>query len=198
VTGQAYGEVEAMLIKGFNRGDWRGSGITSSSGTGADTGGITTLGVADNAKLGYAQFAGLTDLTGHEVLVRSTYLGDADLNGSVELGDFHRFLSGFDGDAGASWSSGDFDYSGSVDLGDFRRFLIGLAGQPSPYLSPELYAELTQFGHDHDVAVDLSAIPEPSASALALIAAGVCGAAGRGRRAAREACVREGVSGEST
>jgi len=53
-----------------------------------------------------------------DVLIRYTFAGDADLNGTVNLNDFTRLAAGF-GSSGAVWAGGDFNYDGLVDLNDF-------------------------------------------------------------------------------
>ena len=84
--------------------------------------------------LGYAEAADVLHLTGAQtagfasttvdatsILIRYTYSGDADLNGSVNGDDYFRIDAGFASQAGG-FANGDFDYSGHVDADDY--FLI--------------------------------------------------------------------------
>jgi hypothetical protein len=54
------------------------------------------------------------------VLIRQTRLGDANLDGTVNLQDFNRIAANFGASAGP-WSRGDFNYDGITNLIDFNR-----------------------------------------------------------------------------
>ena len=84
--------------------------------------------------LGYAEAADVLHLTGEQtalfasttvdatsILIRYTYSGDADLNGSVNGDDYFRITAGYASQAGG-FANGDFDASGHVDADDY--FLI--------------------------------------------------------------------------
>ena len=76
---------------------------------------------------GLPQFAGVS-VDQNTVLLKYTYLGDANLDGKVDAGDFNLFQAGFSDPslaAALGWAVGDFDYSGSVDAGDFNLFQAG-------------------------------------------------------------------------
>jgi len=83
---------------------------------------LTAVGILDNSVVGYTECAGVTGLTGNEILLKYTYYGDSDLSGQVTLDDFFLFNDGFTGVAPASWFNGDYDYSGAVTLDDFFLF----------------------------------------------------------------------------
>jgi hypothetical protein len=51
--------------------------------------------------------------------VRLVRNGDANLDGTVNLGDFNRLASSF-GSTSALWDDGDFNYDGIVNLADFN------------------------------------------------------------------------------
>lgn len=74
-----------------------------------------------------------------------TFFGDADLNKSVEFADFLLLSANFSQNGG--WSQGDFDGSGTVEFADF----LSLS---------------ENFGSS----VDISAVPEPSANTVAMLA----------------------------
>ncbi len=98
-----------------------------------------------------ATFAGeLIDDTAF--LMRITRYGDADLNGLVNLVDFNRLASNFNG-TNKLWSQGDFTYDGIVNLEDFNRLasnfnLAALTNNPTP----------------QDWANLAAAVPEPAAA----------------------------------
>src|SRR3954447_3534955 len=52
------------------------------------------------------------------VLIRYTYAGDSNLNGTVDLTDFTYLAANFNG-TGKTWLQGDYNYDRNVDLTDF-------------------------------------------------------------------------------
>ena len=66
-----------------------------------------------DARLGVALAYGAEAVTG-----TSAYLGDANLDRSVNLADFARLAGSF-GSSGRLWTDGDFDGNGTVNLSDF-------------------------------------------------------------------------------
>jgi hypothetical protein len=113
--------VANRLNAGFNGGDWLGKGITSSTvaadncATGSH---LTTLGLFDNADLKLSTFGGLyayPDL----LLITTALIGDADLNGVVDGGDFDIWHANARGHWAAQ-SKGDFNHDGVVDGRDFE------------------------------------------------------------------------------
>ena len=71
-----------------------------------------------------------------QITVECTVLGDANLDGTVDVNDLTIVLSNY-GDTGMSWSQGDFNYDGSVDVNDLTILLanfgttVGAAGPAS-------------------------------------------------------------------
>ena len=124
----------ANPLAGFNNGAWNGTGGINSSAAATDANGLTALGYLDNAEPQATEFAGVSGLTGTEILVKFTYYGDADLSGDVTLDDFTQFLNGFQTQSAATnnWLNGDFDFSGTVTLDDFTQFLFGMQNQGGP------------------------------------------------------------------
>jgi ELWxxDGT repeat protein len=121
-------EVQPLLARGYNGGDWLGGGITSSTAA-ADSAGITALGSAVAGDLGLTTFGGEA-VSATDVLVKYTYYGDADLSGSVTGDDESLLLFGLRQGGAPHWSFGDFDYSGHVNGDDYSLFLAGLRKQP--------------------------------------------------------------------
>jgi hypothetical protein len=109
--------VRDLVIDGHNGGTWDGPGIRSSL-------------IASDARLGVGYgradrvFAderlGLT-LGDDDVIVSAALLGDANMDGTVNLVDFGRLRGGFGTTTGSLWSEGDFTYDGNVNLADFGR-----------------------------------------------------------------------------
>jgi hypothetical protein len=132
--GATLAAVQGLVSAGFHGGDWLGAGGITSSAAAAEPQGRTALGYADNAELGLAEFAGVTGLTGNEILVKYTYYGDSDLSCVVDLDDFSQFLNGYQnpGTVAPTWLNGDFDLSGVIDLDDFSQFLFGYQNQGLP------------------------------------------------------------------
>lgn len=66
----------------------------------------------------------------NSTIVAAAVIGDATLDGIVDLGDFDRWFMNV-GAATRFTSRGDFDGSGRVDLGDFDAW-FGHVGRPAP------------------------------------------------------------------
>ena len=64
-------------------------------------------------------------MTNTDILVKYTWLADANLDGLVDNDDFSQFLFGFGGGP-ARWLNGDFDFNGIIDNDDFGWFLTGM------------------------------------------------------------------------
>jgi len=108
-----------MLASGYAGSAWNGPGINSSFAA-AD----------NNSALGYAEaseifssfpatFSGQS-VDNTAVLIKYTFYGDANLDGSVNLQDFNKLAGNF-GQAGKRWSQGDFNFDGTVNLIDFNK-----------------------------------------------------------------------------
>lgn len=137
----------AAIASGYNGGSWNGAGIMST--TAAATPG-TAIGIAEAGALGITFFAGqAVDAT--TVLFRYTRLGDANLSGTTDIGDFSLLAANFNQSGG--WSRGDFNYDGIVNIGDFSLLAANF--------NQSLPADLPR-----------AAVPEPATAGLvALLAA---------------------------
>jgi sulfatase modifying factor 1 len=116
IHGSTLGAVNTLLVSGYSGGAWNGSGIISSM-----AGKITTLGVLlnNNGSGGaiYATFEGQPTAL-NDVLVKYTYYGDTNLNGTVDGSDYSRIDNGYLTHA-TGWFNGDFNYDGVVDGSDY-------------------------------------------------------------------------------
>lgn len=105
--------ITAAITSGYAGGAWIGPGINSAAA--AATAG-TALGYAEAATLGITDVGG-TPVDATAVVVRYTLQGDANLDRSVNIGDFSLLASNFNQAGG--WSKGDSNYDGLVNIGDF-------------------------------------------------------------------------------
>jgi hypothetical protein len=119
-----------MLINGYYGGAWNGTDGSIFS-TAASLSGLHGLGLASSADLfgeaGGEFFGRSVDST--TALLRYTFNGDANLDGTVDSLDFDRFIASYgilDGSAG--WAQGDFDCNGAINTLDFNS-LAGNFGQ---------------------------------------------------------------------
>jgi hypothetical protein len=129
--------VKTLITRGYNNGDFLGSGITSTdAAVDAQINGFVGIGYLDNADIGYTNFdsetsGGAGALTGNEILVKYTWTADSDLNGQVDATDYGQFLFGRAG-GGTGWLNGDFDYSNGIDATDYGQFQTGISAFRRP------------------------------------------------------------------
>ncbi len=149
--------LRAQVLQGYNGGAWNGGGFNSTRAAANPNPGVGYAEASDVLSAVGGTFAGLgVDPTA--VLLRWTRLGDANLDGQVNLGDFNRLAANF-GSTSAVWSQGDFDYNGTVNLGDFNRLAANFGQSAAgPDVTPEDWAALA------------AAVPEPGAVSAAAVA----------------------------
>jgi hypothetical protein len=126
---------------GLNLGSgwWNGTGLISSTAA-ADPMQIRGIGIRmnDNGFGGAMYGAGspkglfaLQDVINTDVLVCSTFLGDADLSGSVDAADYSEVDNGYA--MGLSgWSNGDVNYDGTLNAADYSLIDYAYAMQGTP------------------------------------------------------------------
>jgi fibronectin-binding autotransporter adhesin len=98
--------VEQQIASAYDMGNWDGAGITSSTAA-ANTQGSTTIGYVD---------------TGTQVIIKYTWVGDANLDGVVDASDLAAICPN-----GTTWATGDFNYDGVVNADDYALFMLGAA-----------------------------------------------------------------------
>jgi hypothetical protein len=130
--------VRLMLRGGFASGAWIGIGITSGTAAAGPLAGRTGLGYAEATDLFTtfpATFSG-QQVDNTSILVKFTFYGDANLDGSTNLNDFNVLAANF-GQGGRRWVRGDNDYNLTINLADFNLLAAGFGGSG---LAPDLAA----------------------------------------------------------
>jgi Calx-beta domain len=113
--------VNTSLTSGFNGSGawWTGGGITSS--VAAATPALTTLGVESNDNGHSAPLTTTFDgqvTSDGDVLVKYTYVGDANLSGTLTAADYIAIDNGFNGSL-TGFANGDFNYDGVINGDDY-------------------------------------------------------------------------------
>ena len=113
--------IDASLNTAYADGDWSGNGITSGA---TGTSGLYTIGAgsaSDVLGLGDSEkgvWRGHT-IDGSTVLVRFTYAGDANLDGTIDGGDYGVIDNFIQTPGAAGYASGDVNHDGMIDGGDY-------------------------------------------------------------------------------
>ncbi|HEY7086715.1 MAG TPA: hypothetical protein VH518_01420 [Tepidisphaeraceae bacterium] len=174
-------DVRAYIKKGQNGGDWLGNGITSSrAATSPNSGELhkTGIGYGEASSLHITSFLG-DPVDSTTIVMRYTYIADADLDGDVDGVDIGIWATNFTGELGGignkAWTEGDWDYDGDVDGVDAGLWAQNFTGElggnglgsiviDSP-IAPQARAILQGMG--------ITVVPEPQWLGLAgLLAAG--------------------------
>ncbi len=129
-----YATVLAMVKAGLTSLGGNGTGIGSSTVDSGPAG--TRLGVVDNGAIS----GSIPNLSGapapaQSVLVKYTWLGDANLDGVVDGTDYALTDTGF-GSGGNRWNIGDYNYSGTVDGTDYSLIDTGFGSQSGALPEP--------------------------------------------------------------
>ena len=96
-------------------GYWNGSSGIDSTSAATNSSFLTALGY----RAGGIAFDGI-NTSASDLLVKYTYYGDADLDGTVSGSDYHQIDLGFGSHGTLSgWSNGDFNYDGVIDGSDY-------------------------------------------------------------------------------
>jgi hypothetical protein len=158
--------VRDQLASGHAAGSWTGNGIRSSAAALDPT--HKGLGYAQSSNVlgGGGTFSGqVVDDTA--VLVKFTYLGDADLDGDVDVGDLGRLATSWQ--AGGDWTEGDFDYNGVVNVNDLGMLATNWQAGVGDPLGTSLEDAMVSLG------LPTVSVPEPAAL-YALLLGGLCAA----------------------
>jgi hypothetical protein len=119
--------------------DWNGAGgITTSAIVGGDNV-YRSLGLRDNG-FAMANRSPMTQVDGAAVpagavVVKYTWIGDMDLDGSVTVNDYLEWLYYYrfqPAPENISWMTGDFNYDGQINVNDYLALLEGYRNQSGP------------------------------------------------------------------
>ncbi|MCS7032402.1 MAG: PEP-CTERM sorting domain-containing protein, partial [Phycisphaerae bacterium] len=102
------------LVAGRAGGTWTGAGFRSSAAAANPS--THAVGYATAAEVNLTSYLGIP-LLPSDSLFRYTRLGDSNLNGTTELGDFALLAANFN--QPGRWFTGDYNLDGSADLSDF-------------------------------------------------------------------------------
>lgn len=152
--------VLSQLQSGYAGGTWLGAGIRRGA-----MGAAFGLGAGEASSLGWTDFRGVA-LDATAVVITPALLGDANLDGRVDVSDLGSFAGSWQ--AAGGWTEGDFDYTGFVDVGDLGALAANwLAGVTGPAEARSFERALAAVG------LGSVALPEPAGLwfALPLLAA---------------------------
>jgi hypothetical protein len=161
-----------QLKTGFNAGSgyWNGTGGIISTAAASDTRHLTTLG----SRLSDGTVFDGVNTTTTDVLVKYTYYGDADLNGTVNGADYQQIDNGF-GMHLSGWSNGDFNYDGVVDGSDYSLIDNTFNQITATGASPLAISAVAS-----DLIASPSSVPEPGCLGISFVA--MAGLLKRGRK----------------
>jgi hypothetical protein len=165
-----------FLTNASTTGIWTGPGVVTSMGAPAnDSRGITAVGIKQFTAAG--MFDGQAVASG-DVVLKETFFGDADMNGTVNPADYSLIDNGYAMHL-TGWTNGDFNYDGTTNAADYSLIdqsyvFQKAAGGPTAPLAASLAATADGGG---------SSVPEPASAGLLAVAAG--GLLMRRRRASR-------------
>ena len=162
-------------------GNWQGTkGVTSSSAAAA---GNTALGMElnndGNGNTLVDTFEGQT-VSNTDVLVKYTFAGDANLDGTVNGSDYTLIDNGFNSGM-SGWRNGDFNYDGSINGDDYMLIDNAFNTEGNTIFSAVPAAPTEMIASDTDqVAGELTSVPEPGS--VVLLSFSVAGLLGKRRR----------------
>jgi autotransporter-associated beta strand protein len=144
--------------------------LTSSSATN-NSNHTTALGYAEASQLSpttAAQIAGTLPYDSTTLLIKYTYIGDANLDGKITADDYALLDKGFAQHL-TTWTYGDFNYDGVINQNDYL-LIDRVFAQQTGTLSPQFLSQReSQFGGAY-VQQLLTSIPEPSLLAACSLA----------------------------
>jgi hypothetical protein len=164
-TGGVYNGLQREVQRARAGNAWNTPGLTTSMAD-AKTG-KTTIGVSTGKQirnLGPTQTSlwGGQMITATSTLAMYTYAGDANLDGTIDAGDYGVIDNFVQVTNASGYGNGDFNYDGFIDAGDYGIIDNNIQAQGTPFpigasTSPDL--------------AGVTAVPEPSACGVALLLA---------------------------
>jgi hypothetical protein len=177
-TGGVYDGLQREVQRARAGTAWNQPGLTTSMAD-AKTG-KTTIGVSTGKQirnLGPTQTAlwGGQIITATSTLAMYTYAGDANLDGTIDAGDY-GIIDNFVQVAGASgYGNGDFNYDGFIDAGDYGIIDNNIQAQGAPFPVGD--------GGGGEALASVTAVPEPVAAGWVVATSMMCLCRHRRRRA---------------
>jgi autotransporter-associated beta strand protein len=173
-------DVTAMVATAYANGTWTGPGITSSVAAAA-TSHLTAVGVVQNSQLPSPYNSSHTFMGtapgASDILVKYTYYGDANLDGTVNSADYSMIDNGFLTHA-TGWANGDFNYDGVINGSDYT-LIDNAFNMQGASLAAEVSNQIASPTAQIAGGV-ASAVPEPAS--LSLLTMGGMALLGRRRR----------------
>jgi hypothetical protein len=123
-------------------------------------------------------------ITGASTVAMYTYAGDANLDGTIDGGDYGVIDNNVQVAGASGYYNGDFNYDGVIDGGDYG------------IIDNNILAQGAAFPTGGSIALDgVTAIPEPSSCGfVSLVAAAAAASSSRRRRRSRCCGTRVGVA----
>jgi autotransporter-associated beta strand protein len=174
-TGSPNATIHGYLQNGYNGGHWDAGGVVNIGLGGAIT--SSSAAASNLFSIGYADGNdnAVTGLSAGQEEIKYTYIGDANLDGQVNLADLVTLASNFGG-AGRNWDQGDFSYDGTINLSDISLLASHFGdGAGNPLDDAQVHAQFSQDlamaeSSDPMFATEMSRlVPEPSSIALLAI-----------------------------
>lgn len=116
-TGTDSATLRAVLSSGHAGGAWTGRGVTSSTAAATTVTGIGYAQVSEVFNASQIMIDGLF-VAGTSNMLRYTLYGDANLDYTVDIGDFANLAASFNL-TNSTWSRGDFNYDAVTNITDF-------------------------------------------------------------------------------
>ncbi len=137
VRGGTLATLNNLVSQGYSGGAWNGDGIISSKAAG-DTTHLTAVGIIPASTATSTIYSNFDDQavgTG-DILMRYTYVGDANLDGKVDGSDYNLVDNGFN-NGFTGWLNGDFNYSTQTDGSDYTLIDNAFNTQGNAFAKPD-------------------------------------------------------------
>jgi hypothetical protein len=175
-TVSAAGSVTNLIAQGREaNGLWAGSGITSTSASATPATTALAVELNDDGTPAHnplmTTFAGQT-VTNTDVLVKFTFVGDADLSGTITSADYILIDNGFNSSGTKTgWRNGDFNYDGNINGDDYTLIDNAFNTQGSTSFTATSAGPAEMIATDTSQIDTPAAVPEPTGLTLLSIIA---------------------------